>query len=32
MTPIHGEGDDYVIPMDYSGYDISKELKEKLGL
>ena len=31
-TPIHGEGDDYVIPMDYSGYDISKELKEKLGL
>ena len=31
-TPIHGEGDDYVIPMDYSGYDVSKELKEKLGL
>lgn len=31
-TPIHGEGDDYVIPMEYSGYDITLELKEKLGL
>lgn len=31
-TPLHGEGDDYVIPMEYSGYDIAKELKEKLGL
>lgn len=31
-TPIHGEGDDYVIPMDYSGYEICKELKAKLGL
>ena len=31
-TPIHGEGDDYVIPMDYSGYDITAELKKKLGL
>lgn len=28
--PIHGEGDDYVIPMEYSGYDIAKELEEKL--
>lgn len=31
-TPIHGEGDDYVIPMEFSGYDVAKELKEKLGL
>ena len=31
-TLIHGEGDDYVIPMDYSGYDITAELKKKLGL
>ncbi len=31
-TPLHGEGDDYVIPMEYSGYDIAEELKEKLGL
>lgn len=31
-TPIHGEGDDYVISMEYSGYDIARELKEKLGL
>ncbi len=31
-TPLHGEGDDYVIPMEHSGYDIAKELKEKLGL
>lgn len=30
--PIHGENDDYVIPMEFSGYEISKELKEKLGL
>lgn len=31
-TPLHGEGDDYVVPMEYSGYDIAKELREKLGL
>lgn len=31
-TPLHGEGDDYVIPMEYSGYDIAKELREKLGM
>lgn len=31
-TPIHGEGDDYVIPMEFSGYDVAKELREKLGL
>ena len=31
-TPLHGDTDDYVIPMDYSGYEISLELKEKLGL
>lgn len=30
--PIHGEEDDYVIPMEYSGYDISHELKAKHGL
>lgn len=30
--PIHGEGDDYVIPMRYSAYEITKELKEKLEL
>jgi len=30
--PIHGEGDDYVIPMKYSAYEITKELKAKLGL
>lgn len=30
--PIHGEGDDYVIPMAYSGYDIFMELREKLNL
>lgn len=28
-NPIHGEGDDYVIPMEFSGYEIAKELKEK---
>ena len=31
-TPIHGEGDDYVIPMEFSAYDICRELKAKLGL
>ena len=31
-TPIHGDVDDYVIKMDYSGYDVAKELKEKMGL
>lgn len=31
-TPLHGEGDDYVIPMEYSAYDIAKELKERLEL
>lgn len=30
--PLHGEDDDYVIPMEYSGYDIANELKAKLGL
>lgn len=30
--PIHGEGDDYVIPMEFSGYEICEELKEKLKL
>lgn len=30
--PIHPETDDYSIKMEYSGYDIAKELKEKLGL
>ncbi len=30
--PLHGEGDDYVIPMEYSAYEITRELKEKLGL
>ncbi|MDR1573849.1 MAG: FAD-dependent oxidoreductase, partial [Clostridiales Family XIII bacterium] len=31
-TPLHGDGDDYSIPMKYSAYEITKELKEKLGL
>lgn len=31
-TPIHGEEDDYVISMEFSGYDVSNELKKKLGL
>lgn len=30
--PLHGDGDDYVIPMEYSAYDIANELKTKLGL
>lgn len=30
--PIHGEQDDYSIPMEYSAYDISAELKKELGL
>ncbi|MBU3875048.1 FAD-dependent oxidoreductase [Faecalicatena sp. AGMB00832] len=31
-TPIHGENDDYSIPMEYSAYDVMEELKEKLSL
>lgn len=31
-TPLHGEGDDYVIPMEFSGYDVAEELKKKLEL
>lgn len=30
--PIHGEGDDYVIPMEYSAYDVAEELKARLNL
>lgn len=30
--PIHDPGDDYVIPMEYSAYDIREELMKKLGL
>lgn len=29
--PIHPETDDYTIKMEYSGYDIYHELREKLG-
>lgn len=28
--PLHGDGDDYVIPMEYSAYDVAEELREKL--
>ncbi|MDR1183684.1 MAG: FAD-dependent oxidoreductase [Coriobacteriales bacterium] len=31
-TPLHGEEDTYVIPMGYRAYEITQELKEKLGL
>lgn len=31
-TPIRGEEDETVVPMEYSGYDVYHELKEKLGL
>lgn len=31
-APIHDKGDDYVIPMEFSGYDIANELREKLSL
>lgn len=31
-TPVHGDQDDYSIPMRYSAFDIWKELKEKLKL
>ncbi len=31
-TPIHGYGDDYVIKMEYSGYDVAEELRNELGL
>lgn len=30
--PIHDPGDDYVIPMEYSAFDIRNELMEKFGL
>lgn len=29
-TPLHGEEDDYIIPMEFSGYEIAKELQEKM--
>ena len=31
-TPLHGDDEDYVIPMEFSGYDIANELKKKLNL
>ncbi|EOS38366.1 hypothetical protein C808_02567 [Lachnospiraceae bacterium M18-1] len=31
-TPLHGDTDNYVIPMEFSGYDVAKELKAKLGI
>ncbi|MDO5100911.1 MAG: FAD-dependent oxidoreductase [Eubacteriales bacterium] len=31
-TPLHGDGDDYVIPMEFSGVDVTAELKKKLDL
>lgn len=31
-TPLHGDEDDYVIPMEFSPFKIWNELKEKLGL
>lgn len=31
-TPLHGDRHDYHIPMEFSAYDIWKELKEKLGV
>lgn len=31
-TPLHQDEDDYVIPMEFSGFDVANELKEKLGL
>ena len=31
-TPVHGNEDDYSIPMRFSAFDIWNELKEKLGL
>lgn len=30
--PLHGEEDDYVIPMEYSAYDITDKLKKELEL
>lgn len=30
--PLHGDEDEYVIPMEFSGYEITKELKKKIGL
>lgn len=31
-TPLHGDEDDYVIPMQFSGYDVTQKLKNKLAL
>lgn len=31
-TPIRGEDDETVVPMEYSGYEVYQELKEKLDL
>lgn len=31
-TPLHGDKDLYVIPMEFSGLKVTNELKEKLGL
>jgi hypothetical protein len=31
-TPIRGDEDDFAIPMEFSGYDVSNELKKELGL
>lgn len=31
-TPVHGDGDDYSIPMRFSAFDVWNELKEKLGM
>ena len=30
--PLHGDGDDYVIPMEFSAYDVEKDLRKKLQL
>ncbi len=30
--PLHGDEDEYVIPMEFNGYEITRELKKKLGL
>lgn len=31
-TPLHGDCDDYVIPMESSGYEIAKQLKKQLDI
>ena len=31
-TPLHGEEDEFIVPMEYSGFTISKELKKRLNL